>query len=422
MGTMAKRRAAAAATVLFLILYMMQMLVTAAPAGATHIDSTGQVGSNCVEFQQGATGEQSPSDFLDVTISLDSWNEDGKGFTFTIAGLTGGQYVDISVKSGSEQSGGGVIEDGPYGNGTYTFSHTEQNAISHVRLCVFDSGVEETTTTVEETTTTSTSTTTTTVPPSTTTSTTTTTVPPSTTTTTTLPPEQPSATVTSECIPGGGTKITVDVENGAMVRIDGPGEDDPVFAADNSIVVEWPVGSYNWMAWAEQVEVVDKGSIEVVSCTTPPPPSSTTSTTTTTAAAVPVTITAACPTSGAAPAMTVNPAGGATVNLVDEGNGVFSWTAVAAEGYVIESGGTGTFDLTECADVLGTTIISTTSTTVEVQASTVAAVTASTLPFTGFEMERTLMLAVAALMVGAGLLLVSYGTPERKMSTIADRW
>ncbi len=231
------------------------------------------------------------------------------------------------------------------------------------------------------------------------------------------PPEQPSAIVTTECIPGGGTEITVDVENGAMVWIQGPGEGG-WFEADGSIVVDWPVGSYDWLALTNQEEFVDEGTIEVVDCST----TTTVEETTTTVAPTLVSITAECPTAGSTPVMNVNPAGGATVNLVDGGDGVFSWTAVAAEGYVIESGATGAFDLKVCADVLGTTIISTTSTTAEVQASTVAAVTASTLPFTGFEMERTLGLALATMMVGAGLLLVAYGTPERKMSTIADRW
>ncbi len=414
MGTMAKRRAAAAATVLFLILYLMQMLVTGMPAANAVAAPEGN--ENCaaatgtdqilkLEGADLATGTYLATNGESITVTI----FDDATFNWSSTGL----IAAVFVKGGPV---GNLYDYRPDGAYSDTGLHAPVNpangqyyGLSHITFCEF----------TEPPTTTSTSTTTTTVPPSTTTTSTTST---STTTTTTLPPEQPSATVTSECIPGGGTEITVDVENGAMVRIDGPGEDDPAFAADNSIVVDWPVGSYYWMAWAEQVEVVDKGSIEVVSCTTPPPPSSTTSTTTTTAAAVPVTITAACPTSGAAPAMTVNPAGGATVNLVDEGNGVFSWTAVAAEGYVIESGATGTFDLKVCADVLGTTIISTTSTTAEVQASTVAAVTASTLPFTGFEMERTLMLAVAALMVGAGLLLVSYGTPERTPSTIADRW
>jgi hypothetical protein len=54
---------------------------------------------------------------------------------FTIAGLSGSQHVDVSVKSGTN-----VQEDGPYSNGTYTIMTGQQNAISHIRACVFLSG------------------------------------------------------------------------------------------------------------------------------------------------------------------------------------------------------------------------------------------------------------------------------------------
>jgi hypothetical protein len=66
--------------------------------------------------------------------------------TFTISGLAAGQYVDLSVKSGTT-----VQEPGPYGNGSHSFSNGLQNAISHIRLCVFVD--ESTTTTTGETTT-----------------------------------------------------------------------------------------------------------------------------------------------------------------------------------------------------------------------------------------------------------------------------
>jgi len=118
------------------------------PAQGTHIPDTGQVPSNCVEFQVNTFGTKSPSAFTDVDITLDSWDNGSESHTvvFTIAGLTSGQYVDISVKSGTT-----VQEPGPYGNGTHSFTNALQNAISHIRLCVF---VEETTTTLDETTTT----------------------------------------------------------------------------------------------------------------------------------------------------------------------------------------------------------------------------------------------------------------------------
>ncbi|MGH8948193.1 MAG: hypothetical protein ACRDXF_04970, partial [Acidimicrobiia bacterium] len=81
--------------------------------------------------------------------------------SFSISGLAAGQYVDMSVKSGTN-----VQEPGPFGNGTHSFSNNLQNAISHIRLCVFGqvtTTTEETTTTVGDTTTTADDTTTTTV-------------------------------------------------------------------------------------------------------------------------------------------------------------------------------------------------------------------------------------------------------------------
>jgi hypothetical protein len=118
------------------------------PAQGTHIPDTGQVPSNCVEFQVNTFGTKSPSAFPDVDITVNSWDNGSESHTvvFTIAGLISGQYVDISVKSGTN-----VQESGPYGNGTHSFTNALQNAISHIRLCVF---VEETTTTLDETTTT----------------------------------------------------------------------------------------------------------------------------------------------------------------------------------------------------------------------------------------------------------------------------
>jgi hypothetical protein len=101
-----------------------------------------------VEFQVNTLGTKSPPAFPDVDITVDSWDNGSESHTveFTIAGLAVGQYVDISVKSGTN-----VQESGPYGNGAHSFTNALQNAISHIRLCVF---VEETTTTLDETTTT----------------------------------------------------------------------------------------------------------------------------------------------------------------------------------------------------------------------------------------------------------------------------
>ncbi|MFZ0012960.1 MAG: LPXTG cell wall anchor domain-containing protein [Acidimicrobiia bacterium] len=140
-GTMALmgRRALAAFVAAMLMLSMMLLL--ADPAEADHIPPTGQVGANCVEFQAGATGTKGPSDYPGVSITLNSWSNtsgDPHDVNFTIAGLTGTQHVDVSVKSGTN-----VQEDGPYSNGTYTIMTGLQNAISHIRACVFDNGSEK---------------------------------------------------------------------------------------------------------------------------------------------------------------------------------------------------------------------------------------------------------------------------------------
>jgi len=142
------RRLLAAFVAVMLVASVMFLL--AGPAQADHIPDTGQLPDNCVEFQEGDTGTESPVGFPDVDITVDSWDDtpaDPHTVDFTISGLSGGEYVDLSVKSGT-----GVQEPGPYGNGSHTFSNEVQNAISHVRLCVFVQ--DTTTTTVEDTTTT----------------------------------------------------------------------------------------------------------------------------------------------------------------------------------------------------------------------------------------------------------------------------
>jgi len=116
-----------------------------------HIPGTGPLPDNCVEFQANSPGTKSPPDYPDVDITLDDWG-DLHEITFIISGLDDDEDVDISVKSGTT-----VQEAGPYGNGTHTFDNSLQQAISHIRICVF----EETTTTTEATTTTSEGTTTT---------------------------------------------------------------------------------------------------------------------------------------------------------------------------------------------------------------------------------------------------------------------
>ena len=143
-----RSRLTLAAVTITVTALMIVLVAWGQPAQGTHIPDTGQVPSNCVEFQVNTFGTKSPSAFPNVDITVNSWDNGSESHTvvFTIAGLTSGQYVDISVKSGTT-----VQEPGPYGNGTHSFTNALQNAISHIRLCVF---VQETTTTLDETTTT----------------------------------------------------------------------------------------------------------------------------------------------------------------------------------------------------------------------------------------------------------------------------
>jgi hypothetical protein len=178
------------------------------PAQGSHIPPTGQIPSNCVEFQAGATGTQSPADFPGVGITVNSWSDsagDPHTVGFTITGLAAGQYVDASLKSGTD-----VQEPGPFGNGTHSFSNGLQNAISHIRLCVFvnttTTTTEESTTTTEATTSTTGATTTTTEATTTTTGATTTTTEGSTTTTEGSTTTTEGSTTTTD--PGESTTTT----------------------------------------------------------------------------------------------------------------------------------------------------------------------------------------------------------------------
>jgi hypothetical protein len=116
-------------------LLSIAILAWGPPAQGSHIPATGPVPSNCVEFQSGTTGPKSPPSFPGVTINVTSWtNTPGDPHTvnFTISGLVAGQYVDISVKSGTF-----VQESGSYMNGAHSYSNGLQNGMSHIRLCVF---------------------------------------------------------------------------------------------------------------------------------------------------------------------------------------------------------------------------------------------------------------------------------------------
>jgi hypothetical protein len=124
--------------------------------------------------------------------------------------------------------------------------------------------------------------------------------------------------------------------------------------------------------------------------------------------------------------VTVTPAGAATVTIngkaftapgaivgVDD-ESTYPWSAVAQPGYVLAGPTAGSVTMPKCdVSVLGTVLESST---------TVAAVSASTLPFTGFELENTLLLAGAALMSGVGLLLLTVGKEEETPTPVHNRW
>ena len=136
----ARRAGLGAAAVGVLVMAMVAFSVL--PASASHIAPTGPVGSNCVEFQGRTTGTKTSINFPGVIITLNSRDADGKGFTFTVIGLTGSQFVDTSIKSGQN-----IDEPGGYSNGTHHVDNTVKQRISHVRLCVFGDPTPPTTTT-----------------------------------------------------------------------------------------------------------------------------------------------------------------------------------------------------------------------------------------------------------------------------------
>ena len=136
----ARRAGLGAAAVGVLVVAMVAFSVL--PASASHIAATGPVDSNCVNFQSNNTGTKTSINFPGVIITLNSWDSDGKGFTFTVSQLTGSQFVDTSIKSGQN-----IDEPGRYSNGTHHVDNTVKQRISHVRLCVFGDPTPPTTTT-----------------------------------------------------------------------------------------------------------------------------------------------------------------------------------------------------------------------------------------------------------------------------------
>ncbi len=127
------RRAFLAALTAAAVAFALVLVAGGSPASANHIDATGPIQSNCVSFELGSVGTQSPDDFPGVHITLDSWDTEDEGFTFTVSGLAAGQFVDVSIKSGQD-----IDEQGPYPNGTHHVLNNVKFGISHVRLCVFE--------------------------------------------------------------------------------------------------------------------------------------------------------------------------------------------------------------------------------------------------------------------------------------------
>jgi hypothetical protein len=271
------------------VLVMSMVVLFASPAEADHIPETGPLPSNCVEFQAGTTGAKSPGSFPGVTINVTSWaNTPGDPHTvnFTISGLAANQHVDISVKSGTT-----VQEAGPYGNGSFSFSNGIQQAISHIRLCVFEeepttTTTEATTTTTEATTTTTEGTTTTTEGTTTTTEGTTTTTEGTTTTTegtttTTEPGSQVLAlvfvTVEERCTvvdDKGEGRITVgvSVDDAATVVIRNS-SGAVVASVSRDAVITVPEGAkYTWEATPSEgfefaSDFVAEGELDIETCT-----------------------------------------------------------------------------------------------------------------------------------------------------------
>lgn len=159
--------------------------------------------------------------------------------------------------------------------------------------------------------------------------------------------------------------------------------------------------------------------------TTVPPTTTTTAPPTTTTTAPPattaiqnVTITMSCDAAGSAtPQATVMPAGGASVQIVAVGNGVFRWTAQANPGYAVNGLTSDVFDTTPCVKVLGEAIVATSTTS-----TTVAAVAADQLPFTGFALGRTALLALSTLVAGMGLLAMAARRKDEAPVVETDQW
>lgn len=235
-------------------------------------------------------------------------------------------------------------------------------------------------------------------------------------------PTPVSVGVSGSCTTGdeggamGSLSVSIAPDSGATVTVNGA----EYTTSQASIPV--PPGSYPWSAVAAAGYVLEgevSGTAVVEDCSEPTTTTTTSppSTTTTTIAMLTVSVSMACPAGGSStPQATVIPTGGASVDLLSVGNGVYTWKALANPGYTISGPAAGVFDTTSCAKVLGEVLTSSTTTS-----TTVAAVVADQLPFTGFELERTLLLALSTLVAGLGLLMIARRQEERPVVE-ADTW
>jgi len=188
-------------------------------------------------------------------------------------------------------------------------------------------------------------------------------------------------------------------------------------------------GSYPWSASAApgfDFSGPSSGSATIVECKTPPPPPPPPPPS---FQNVLVSVSGGCSTIegrlGLADLLiTVDPAGGATVTVNGQqftGNAAllgladattYVWTAVPNSGYALLNVGTGSVVIPECdVAVLGTVV-----------ETTVPAVSAETLPFTGFEAGQTIIVGLLALFAGGVFLMVGKRDDEEPVTASRSRW
>ncbi len=222
--------------------------------------------------------------------------------------------------------------------------------------------------------------------------------------------------------------VTNTSESGVVVVIDLGGENGQVTLKPGESVDLAP-GTYSWVARVNG-QIVDQGTVTTEDCTPPPPPPPPPPN----SKGVQVLVDGVCSTdparSGLADlSVTIIDDGNATVTI----NGVsytgdaailgvadettYNWTVKPHEGYAISGLTADSITIGKCDAEVGGVVVEATTVT------TVPAVSGETLPFTGFEMEDTFLLAIAALMVGAGLILIAGGPrKEQEIAEIHHQW